>query len=230
MIVSTAVLFLVMRSLFFFRRFIASCSLLMGSICMGIALVACHHTKEETEEGWHPKWFALNADESKIPSDQCIITKMGWETIRFHTTNKQKCLTPDAFLPNRNNFQEANDTATYLVFAPSFYGALTEAYFPRTLQEGIRYKNNGKVGGLPESFVEELLALEEDGRAATVILATGMEGRLGISQPLEMALKKKKKEGAIQDYKLLKSIAAVNYHNQLVKEGKKVCTFIHTAG
>ncbi|HLP34618.1 MAG TPA: hypothetical protein VK133_01335 [Amoebophilaceae bacterium] len=229
MVVSTAVLFLVMRSLFLFRRFIVSCSLPMVSMCMGVGWISCQSTKEEQAEVWHPIWFALNADEKLIHHNQCIITKMGWEAIRFHPADTQECLTPAAFQSNRAHLQEANHTATYLVFTPSFYGALTKAHFPRTLQQGIQYKHGGKVGGLPESFLEELLALE-DVPEATVILATGMEGRLGISSALEAALKKKKEAGAIQDYKLLKSIAAVTYHNQLVKEGKKVYTCIHTAG
>lgn len=216
------------RLLFFFRCRSFLCGLRTCAACAGMFLLACDPVQYE-EKVWHPLWFALNADETQPPADQCVVTKMGWEAIRFRPGRTQLCLTSEAFRTDRKKIRETIPTATYLVFTPSFYGALSQKHFPRTLQAGIRYKNGGKTGGLPEPFLEELLALE-DARDSILILATGMKGRLGIDEALEMALKQKKEAGEIQDYKIRTTIPAVEYHNRLVQAGKRVHTFLHTAG
>ncbi len=189
---------------------------------------------KEQPSTFHPGWHVLNDSEENLDKDKCLITKCGLGVLRFHVTDQQKCFNPDDFdlKGEKNNIVQMKPGVAYLVLTPNFYGSVTEEVFPKTMRDGMKYRNfDDKKGGIPLSFLEEWLAVDPiDCKDAILIIATGIEGNLGVSESLKKALRDKKEKGAVQDYTILRSGEAVRAHNSYVKEGKKVFTFIHTAG
>ncbi|MBX9889987.1 MAG: hypothetical protein K2X94_01815 [Amoebophilaceae bacterium] len=198
--------------------------------CIGLLTGTCKDIQPpHTDE--HPIWNYLNEKEEDLPEDKSIITKLGFQRMRFHVTAQQQCLTPTLIPPDKNIVQITENETKDLVLTPSRYGAVTLEKFPKTLKDRMPYRYGHKTGGMPASFLEELLAIDPDNaQEAIVVIATGIKGYLGISKELEEALQEKKKRGVIKDYIVVKTAHAVNYYNKYVKEGKKVFAFIHTAG
>lgn len=190
-------------------------------------------SEEQKIETLHPLWSELNESEDNLDKDKCTFTKLGTGGLRFHVTNHQKPFNSDGFCSKSENNIVQTDTKVYNWFVtPNFYGSVTEDKFPKTMQTGMKYRfcKDDKEGGVPLPFLEEWLSIDPDYKETILIISTGLEGKLGVSESLKKALKDKKEKGEIQDYKILKSKYAVIEHNRCVKEGKKVFTFIHTAG
>lgn len=192
----------------------------------------CTHEQEQPQV-FHPQWSELNLEEKKLPKDQCIFTKFGFAQLRFQVTNSQQPLHPnDNLLDCKKNIVQTDSSKLSWVLTPKFYGTLTKESFPKTFKEGMQYRayKPDETGGIPLVFLDEWLAIDPDSKEAIFIIATGLEGKLGVSEPLKEALKSKKEKKEIQDYFILRSTSAVEQHNSCVKAGKKVFTFIHTAG
>ncbi|CAH2559822.1 hypothetical protein [Cardinium endosymbiont of Oedothorax gibbosus] len=195
----------------------------------------CPSEKKESET-LHPRWEVINISEDNLDKDKCTITKCRLGALRFHVTDRQKCFNSnDSCAESENNIVDTQDTEeNNWVLTPNFYGSVTKEKFPKTMQTGMKYKfkpNLSKEYGIPFSFLEEWLAVDPiDYKDVILIIATGIGGKLGVSEPLEKALEDKKGKGAIRDYRMLTTKGAIIRHNQYVKEGKKVFTFIHTAG
>ncbi len=188
---------------------------------------------EEVKENFHPIWAYLNEKEDHLDEDKCIFTKFGGVGLRFHVTPHQ---TPfnlkDFYSEYQKNIIQTHTKVNNWVLTPNFYGSMTEAKFPKTLQAGMKYKfhSDNKEFGIPVEFLEEWLAIDPiDHKDAILIISTGIEGKLGVSELLKKALKDKKNKGEIKAYTILMSKHAVIKHNTYVKEGEKVFTFIHTA-
>ncbi|UWW96503.1 MAG: hypothetical protein NMK33_03510 [Candidatus Cardinium sp.] len=205
-----------------------------------VLLVAssCPSEKQKNQVG-HPKWAVWNISEDNLDKEKCTITKCGFKALRFHPAPHQ---TPfkvnDFFTKFENNIIGTN--SEYWVLTPNFYGSLTKKNFPKTL-EAIkhRFNDNGrynKEDGVPEVFFKELLDIElnrkqdPDPKQAIFIISTGIGGKLGVSESLKKFLKDKEKNGEILGYITPTTQLAIEKHNSYVKEGKKVYTFIHTAG
>lgn len=206
------------------------------SLCLW-GLSSCNSVGMEAD-CFHPIWCYVNEDEGdQACKDKCMVTKFGWQKLRFHVSDVQKCLNSGDFCKLKENIVETNTDLVNWVLTPCFYGCVTNEKFPATMQAGIKYKynldkykyNNGEMFGMPVQFLDELLAIE-DHKDAIVILSTGINDKLGISKALEEKLKIKKEKGEIQDYFIKKSVSAVALHNRYVKKGQKTFTFIHTAG
>ncbi|WP_339043782.1 hypothetical protein [Cardinium endosymbiont of Tipula unca] len=204
------------------KRFV----LLIYTLCF-LGLSSCKDPKDEHTRSCHPIWFWLNDDEKEIPKDRCIFTKLGWERLRCHVTDLQQCFNGNDFSKPEKNMVEVVGNIPGWVVTPSFYGSVTNEKFPKTMEIGIKHQYGSKEYGLPAQFLEELLAME-DHKEAIVIVSTGMEGQLGVSQELVNRIKKKKEKGEIENYFICRSTIAVATHNTYAKEGKKVFTFICT--
>ena len=198
--------------------------------CIGLLFSTCKDIEPSpTDE--HPMWNYLNENEKELPADKSIITKLGWQRIRFHVTAEQHCFTPNTMQPTNNIVEITENETTDLVLTPSCYGAVTLEKFPKTFQAGMPYRYGHKKGGLPASFLDELLALDTNNdKEAIVVIATGIKGYLGVSKELQEALQEKKKAGMIKNYIMEKTAHAISYYNTYVKDGQKVFAFIHTAG
>ncbi|TDG95180.1 hypothetical protein [Cardinium endosymbiont of Culicoides punctatus] len=194
-----------------------------------LGLFACEKPKDTATSIYHPIWSELNDDEKDLPKDRCIFTKFGFERLRFHVTDGQQCFNTNesTFSKSEKNIIEIGKEITKWVVTPKFYGSVTSEKFPRTMQLGIKHKYGGKKHGLPATFLEELLAIE-NAKDAIVILSTGRQGLLGISKELENMLQEKRKKGEIENYLICNSTKAIKEHNDYVKQGKKVFTFICT--
>ncbi|MGI2298872.1 hypothetical protein ACRRVB_03750 [Candidatus Cardinium hertigii] len=209
----------------------------MIPVCL---LEASSCSAEKQEIGvYHPRWSELNEPEKDFPEDKCLVTKLELGKMRFHIARDQKPLHDGdtAFKFNNNMVQtdKADKEAFDWILTPNFYGRVTSEKFPETIKSGMKYRVNhdDKEGGIPKEFLDEWLAIdpiEEGSKAIVLIIAKGIEGKLDISKSLQEALKTKKQNNAIQDYEILPTKHAVIRHNKYVKEGKKVYTFIHTAG
>ncbi len=185
----------------------------------------------------HPEWHVLNELENKLDKGKCIITKCGLKALRFHVTDRQKCFNPNGFGANvTGNIVQTDSETINVVLTPNFYGSITEEKFSKTIKEGMKYKHyydedKGKKAGLPLPFLEEWLAIDPiNAQDAILIISIGIDGKLGVSESLDNPLKAKKKKGEIKDFRILETGYAIRRHNEFVKEGKKVFTFIHTAG
>ncbi|WP_123662589.1 hypothetical protein [Candidatus Cardinium hertigii] len=192
---------------------------------------SCYNHEKDESEIRHPEWWVCNEDEDdedKVPKDKCIITKCDFGKLRFHVTDHQQCLNAEVCPKSEKNivdFKATDNKEGYWVLTPNFYGRVTLEKFPKTLPL-IKHKYNDKEGGMPAEFLEELLAID-DHKGAILIISTGLEEHLGVSQKLRDALKNKLKEGDIQGYKERNTYQAIKLHNRYVKEGKKVFTFIY---
>lgn len=224
----------------FMRCFICLVSSLLKSL-IAIALVcllgasSCPAEKQEFET-LHPRWSELNEPENELPKDKCVVTKLGLHKLRFHVTDDQQALhANDAALKSNDNIVQTDIRAINWVLTPHFYGSVTPEKFPQTMDCGMKYRfdSDDKEAGIPLPFLAEWLAvdpIEGYNKAIILIISEGIEGKLGVSESLRKALESKKEKGEIQDYKILNTRHAVVQHNRYVKEGKKVFTFIHTAG
>ncbi|MCT4697406.1 MAG: hypothetical protein V3581_02330 [Candidatus Cardinium sp.] len=195
---------------------------------------ACPSEKQK-DETLHPKWDQLNEPEDKFPENQCIFTKFGAEGFRLHVTHQQQPFnTRDCFKQFEKNIIHTDQNVNSWVVTPHFYGSVTEEKFPKTMQAGMRYRfdKDDTADGIPLSFLEEWLAIDSaiDPKEAILIVSTGIEGKLGVSDALKKALKDKQDQGAIKAYYIVRSKEAVRLHNRCVKEGETVFTFIHMAG
>ena len=186
-------------------------------------------------EGVHPIWRFLNQDEDKLDKDTNVITKLGLGRLRFHVTDQQEYLNDDMALnKNQNNIVDTDNIDDNWVLTPHFYGHVTKAAFPKTMAVGINHQYGDDARGVPEHFIEELLALKKDDakqsdiKKAVIIISTGFDGRLGACQKLKDVLKQKKLAGEIQDYVICTSRYAALAHNKHVKAKNPVFTFIHT--
>ncbi|WP_243518493.1 MULTISPECIES: hypothetical protein [unclassified Candidatus Cardinium] len=193
---------------------------------------SCPDKSEEREDRKnHPIWSEVNDSEDKLNEDHCIITKLGLSRLRFHVAKHQACFhAADCYPTSEKNILDTNKEQINWILTPNFYGCLTLEKFPKTSQIGMKSRAyDDQEGGIPPSFLEEWLAIDPiDYKEAILIVSTGVEGKLGVRELLKRNLKNKKEKGEIQDYKILRSKYAATYHNQCVKEGKRVFTFIHT--
>ncbi|WP_114910395.1 hypothetical protein [Cardinium endosymbiont of Sogatella furcifera] len=183
----------------------------------------------------HPDWEYLNELESNLPKNKCIFTKFGTGGLRLQVTHQQQPFNArDCFKQCEKNIIHTDQNVNSWVVTPNFYGSVTEEKFPKTMQTGMRYRfhKDDKADGIPLSFLEEWLAIDPaiDPKEAILIIATGIEGKLGVSDALKKALKDKQDQGAIKAYYIARSKEAVRLHNRCIKEGKTVFTFIHMAG
>ncbi|MGI2262161.1 hypothetical protein ACRRVA_02540 [Candidatus Cardinium hertigii] len=199
---------------------------------------SCPGEKKEMEDH-HPRWLELNESEEDLPEDKCRVTKLDLGKMRFHIASGQKPIhCNDATFQVKNNMvqtDKADSEAFDWVLTPNFYGRVTSEKFPETIKCGMKHRVNhdDKEGGLPKEFLDECCAIDPikgDPKEIILIIGKGIEGKLAVSESLQEALKKKKQNNEIQDYEILTTTDAAKRHNKYIKEGKKVYTFIHTAG
>ncbi|AWN81863.1 hypothetical protein [Candidatus Cardinium hertigii] len=226
------------------RRFVGERLLWIGRViplCFGGLLglsASCSKPEEACEHAPHPIWCYFNNSEDNIPKDKCLITKLGDKVIRFHITAGQSYLNPGSALTHKVNTdniveiklsdttQENRDDEKNLIIMPHAYGYVTEKDFSNTMRAGITYNFNKKEKnlGLPAVFLQDL---EKQGcKDAVVIIGTGFQRMLGVSEELEKKLKEKESKGELTCF-IHSSYYAVEEHNTATKAGKKVFTFIH---
>jgi len=206
-------------------------------LCIGLLGLLCWQCADPDIDYKHPIWDLLNNSEDKLDEGQCVITKLGFKCMRFHATKSQQRLSDDFLTDEGSYIVEVPDSIIDIVLTPGCYTGVTDQKFPKTLQAGpmqycfVKQDKDASDIGIPAVFLDELLGIDPmEAKDAIVIISTGITGKLVANKALIEQLKSKKKAGIIQDYEILRTAFAVHNHNKYVKQGKKVFTFIHTAG
>ncbi|MEL6606659.1 MAG: hypothetical protein AAFP88_00190 [Bacteroidota bacterium] len=184
------------------------CTLIIGLACC----VSCDTHDPQILDAWP---YIAPKEILEAPRQQAIIQELDWGKIIIK-------------MPNDNLKQTSNREDWW--FTPQDckkwdYKTLGQEFKKR--EEEIKHITNTEGTGVLPYAIQGLLKGVQ-GPNIVVIVSTGVDDALGVSDLTREHLKKLKEDKIIEKYYILNSKKVPKVHNECVKAGKRVYTLLHT--